>query len=123
MQKDNSKAKSDLKKRCFKFGLDVISLCDTLSNKRSIWVISDQLIRSSTSIGANLVDGSAASSKREYKRYFEVALRSANETKYWLSLLRELELKPNEKIENLLDEAKQLSNMLASGVLKLKGRK
>src|SRR3989344_3962814 len=55
-QNYNSKFKIDLKRRCFDFSLDVISLTDDLPKKRSAWVIADQLIRASTSIGANLAD-------------------------------------------------------------------
>lgn len=49
----------------------------------------DQLVRSATSIGANLVEGKAGSSRRDWKRFFVIALKSANETKYWLCLIRD----------------------------------
>ena len=69
MQNYNSKFKSDLKTRCFRFSLEIISFMDTLPNKRSAWIIADQLLRSAMSIGANLIEGSAAGSRLEYKKY------------------------------------------------------
>ncbi|MBP8591506.1 four helix bundle protein [Candidatus Shapirobacteria bacterium] len=120
MQNYNSKSKSDLKKRCFEFSLAIIAFIDTLPNKRAAWIIADQLLRAAMSIGANLIEGGAASSRLEYKKYYEIALKSANETKYWLCLLRESGLGEKERIQTLLDEATELANMLAVGVMKLK---
>ncbi len=123
MQNDSPKFKSDLKLRCYKFSLDIISLTDKLPNKRSAWIIADQLIRSATSIGANLIEAKASSSRLEFKKFYEIALKSANETKYWLCLLRDVGLIKKEIIDELLKEAVELANMLASGVLKLKNKK
>jgi len=89
VQNYNSKFKSDLKARCYKFSLDIINLIDDLPKKRSAWVIADQLVRSATSIGANLVELSASSSRLEFKKFYKISLKSAKETKYWLGLLRD----------------------------------
>jgi len=123
MQKDNSKFKSDLKERCYKFSLQIIALTDVLPNKRSAWIITDQLIRSSSSIGANLVEARASSSRLEFKKFYEIALKSANETKYWLGLLRDAKLADEKPVNELLAEVNEIANMLASGVLKLKNIK
>lgn len=120
MQKCNSKFKTDLKLRYYKFSLEIIALADNLPNKRSSWVIQDQLIRSATSIGANLVEARASSSRLEFKKFHEIALKSANETKYWLCLLRDAKLSEKTKVEKLLAEATELSNMLAKSVMTLK---
>lgn len=124
MQNCNSKFKTDLKLRCYKFSLEIIAITDNLPNKRSSWVIQDQLIRSATSIGANLVEAKASSSRLEFKKFHEIALKSANETKYWICLLRDTNLiSDKSKIEKLLNEAEEISKMLASGVLRLKNKK
>ena len=123
MQNYNSKAKSDLKERCYRFSLNVIHLTNDLPNKRSAWVITDQLIRSATSIGANLVEARASSSRLEFKKFYEISLKSANETIYWLSLLGDTGLVLGEKVNPLIVEVRELANMLAAGVLKLKGQK
>jgi len=113
----------NLKSRCYKFSLNLISFIDTLPNQRSYWIISDQVLRSGTSIGANLIEGSASSSRLEFKKYHEIALKSANETKYWLGLLRDSGKGNKEEIERLLREAIEISNMIASGVMKLKAKR
>ena len=123
MQNYNSKFKSDLRERCFKFSLIIIELIDNLPKKRSSWVIGDQLLRSATSIGANLIEAKASSSRLEFKKFYEIALKSANETIYWLELLREAKLSETQKINPLLDEVNQIANMLGAGVIKLKSNK
>lgn len=115
--------KNYLKTRSYKFSLAVILFIDSLPNKRAAWIIADQLLRAAMSIGANLIEGSAASSRLEYKKFFEIALKSANETKYWLALLRDSGLADKVKVEKLLTEVTEIANMLAAGVMKLKGKR
>lgn len=119
----STKFKSDLKGRCYRFSLDLIDFIDTLPNQRSCWIIADQLLRSGTSIGANLVEATAASSRLEFKKYHEIALKSANETKYWLGLLRDSGKADKDKVNQLLKEVTEIANMIAAGVLRLKGKK
>ncbi len=85
-------------------------------------MITDQLIRSATSIGANLIEGRAASSRLEFKKFHEIALKSANETKYWLGLLKDSKLIVTNEIDRLLAEADEIARMLAAGVLTLKNK-
>jgi len=110
----------NLRDRCYRFGLEIIKLCDRFPQKRSAWVIADQLIRAATSIGANLIEGKAASSRLEYKKFFEIALKSANEARYWLHLVRDAGIVDQGIAEGLLDEANQIASMLAKGVISLK---
>lgn len=122
MQNRNSKFKSDLKTRCYQFSLEVISFIDTLPKQRSCWIIADQLLRSSMSIGANLIEARASSSRIEFKKFHEIALKSANETQYWLGLLRDSGKANKEKINILLAEVTELANMIAAGVIRLKSK-
>ncbi len=122
MQNYSLKFKSDLRQRCYQFSLDIINLADHLPNKRAVWIIMDQLIRSATSIGANLTEARASSSRLEFKKFYEIALKSANETKYWLSLLKDSHLADKQIIDNLLNEVSEIANMIAAGVLKLKNK-
>ncbi len=69
-----------------------------------------------------LVEAKASSSRLEFKKFNEIALKSANETRYWLYLLRDSELVMSSKIIPLLNELEELIRMLASGVLKLKNK-
>ena len=123
-QNQNSNPKSnDVKIRAYKFSLDIISFVNNLPNKRGFWVIGDQLIRSATSIGANMIEAKSSSSKRDFIKFYEIALKSSNETKYWLCLLRDSYIELKIKAEELLKEATEISNMIGSSVLTLKGRR
>jgi four helix bundle protein len=123
MQNCNLKFKTDLKARCYSLSLNILKITDKLPNKRSSWVISDQLIRSITSIGANLIEAKASSSRLEFKKFNEIALKSANESKYWLGLLRDGKIADEEEVNTLLSEVNEISNMIAAGVIKLKNKK
>ncbi len=122
MQSYNSKFKSDLRDRCYKLSLGVIDLADKLPNKQSVRIINHQLIRSATSVGANLVEAKASSSRLEFKKFYEIALKSANETRYWLELLRDTNKTETETITGLLSEVTEIANMLGAGVIKLKNK-
>jgi len=86
-QNRNKKVETDLKKRCYSFSLQIIQLIETLNVKRVYISITDQLLRSATSIGANIFEAKSASSKRDFINFYQIALKSANETKYWLCLV------------------------------------
>ena len=91
--------------------------------KRIFYSLIDQFLRSSTSIGANLVEARSAHSKKDFIKFYEISLKSSNETKYWLCLLRDGLKIDAEKINNLLKEADEISKVIASIVVKLKNIK
>ena len=113
----------NLKLRAYKFSLNVIKFLNSLPKNQTNRIISGQLLRSATSIGANIIEAQAASSKREFKNFLNHSLKSANETKYWLCLLRDSDLGSRVVISSLLKEAVELSKILGASMLKLKGRK
>jgi four helix bundle protein len=76
------KVKTDLNKRCFNYSIKIIQFIRGLPKERIYWVLSDQLVRSATSIGANIFEAKSASSKRDFIKYYEIALKSANESTY-----------------------------------------
>ena len=121
--KDNKEFKKKLISRAFKLARKTIALVDKFPNKRSSWVITDQLIRSATSIGANIVEAQAASSKKDFINFLNHALKSGNETKYWFALAKDLDSKLIEEIEKLLKETNELSKILGSSISTLKGKK
>ncbi len=123
MQNYNSNLKSDLKTRAYRFSLNLIKLINTLPNTKTSVVIINQVLRSGTSIGANIIEAQAASSKLEFKKYYEISLKSANETKYWLCLLKDSGIASKETIDPLLNEVIELSKMLAASVMTLKGKR
>jgi four helix bundle protein len=123
MQNDKSKFKKEFIKRLVDFSITILRLTDKAKNRGVSWAIIDQLIRSATSIGANVVEARASSSKKDYIKFFEIALKSANETLYWLILLKEATPGPKEEMDKIYIEAKEISKILGSSVLTLKGKK
>lgn len=115
----NSK-KDDFSKRLVRFSLKVISFCQIVRQNRNLVALADQLIRSGTSVGANINEAKSASSRKDYVRYFEIALKSANETSYWLILVKESDNRYNLTAVELLDELNEISKIIASSVLTLK---
>lgn len=123
MQSDNSKFKMEFNRRLICFSLAAINLCREIQKDRSLWAVADQLIRSSTSIGANVIEAKSSSSKLEYIKYFQIALKSANETKYWLILLQESSPAFKDKAAELLKEADEIAKIIGAGVLTMKGKR
>jgi four helix bundle protein len=117
----NLNLKSDLKYRSYQFSISIINFVNSFPSKRVYWVMADQLLRASLSIGANIIEAKASASKKDFINYFQISLKSANETKYWLSLLSDiLDGKMKTEAEKLLTEAEEISKMLGSSVLTLK---
>ena len=124
MQKCNSKFKIDIKRRAYVYALDTVRFVDQLTkDDLSVRVIANQLMRSATSIGANIVEAQAASSKREFTNFLNHSLKSANESKFWLAPLRDSDKAKAEVVNSLLSETKELANILASSILTLKGKR
>lgn len=74
------------------------------------------------SVGANVVEATNSSTRTEFKRYYEIALKSGNETKYWLCILRDgFEIKDDE-IKEILKKCDELTKILASSIIKLKSK-
>ena len=116
--------KPELKKRAYLYALEIIRFIDTLDKKDfSVQVIAKQILRSATSIGANIIEAQAGHTKRDFTNFFGYALKSANESKFWLGLLRDSKKANYERTNKLLKETIELANILGSSVLTLKGKK
>lgn len=80
-------------------------------------------MRCATSIGANVIEAQAASSKRDFVNFLNHASKSANETKFWLSLLRDSGKVGKELINNLLGEVDEFCKILGASTLTAKGKR
>lgn len=115
--------KEELKYRAYRYAIKIVKFASLLPRQKIFLIIIDQLVRSATSIGANIVEAQSASSKRDFIKFYEIALKSANETKYWLGILRDAtEIGKNSEISELLEETKIIANILGSSLLTLKGK-
>ena len=115
--------KEEFIRRLIRFSIQILKFAEKMRKERILWSIIDQLIRSATSIGANVVEAKSSSSKKDYIHYFEIALKSANETKYWLIIVKEVMPSLKEESSRLLKEVAELANILASGILTMKGKR
>jgi four helix bundle protein len=111
--------------RIYRYALRLIKFISKLPNDPVTAVIKNQLIRSGTSVAANYFESMAASSKKDFERFFRYSLKSANESKFWLALLRDAALAPHastEECDLLIDETKQLARILGASIVTLKAR-
>lgn len=123
MEKDKEKFKIEFQKRLINFTISVVRACDELRKENSLYYsICDQLIRSAASVGANVTEAKSSSSRKDFIKFFDIALKSANETEYWLLVVEEL--KPDlGDLKDIKRECYELSCMIASSLLRLKGKK
>ena len=111
--------KNDLKERSFEFAKRIVLLCQKLEQSSgTARTISNQLLRSGTSIGANIEEAHGSQSKADFTAKMYISCKEARETNYWLRLLIETEMIPKKQLTNLLDESSQLIAILTSVVKK-----
>ena len=112
----------DIEERTFEFALRIVDLAKTLPRTPVSDVLMRQLLRSGTSIGANVEESRAGYSRDEFSYKMSISLREARETHYWLRLLQKSGLGKSQQIEMLLDEAEQIKKILGSIVSKTRGK-
>ena len=106
MQNDNVKFKSEFKKRLYDWVLKLIKFIDKLSKNSVCSVMGKQLLRSGTSILANYIEANSASSRKDFINFFTHSLKSANESKVWLTLLRDTEQGNTDELNQLYKETR-----------------
>jgi four helix bundle protein len=110
-----------VRERAFEFAVRVIHLCDYLGLKPgSGRTLSRQLVRSATSIGANLEEAQAGHSRADFAYKNEIALKEARETSYWLRLIVAAELVHPKRIADLQKEVDEIARIVGAIVVKSK---
>src|SRR5688572_27395684 len=105
---------NDLLRRTKQFALRVMTLVDSLPSKTSGWAIGKQLCRSGTSVGANYRAACKGRSKAEFIAKLGIAEEEADECQYWMELIIEGKLLGASRVEPLLDEARQITAIIAA---------
>lgn len=123
MQNDKSKFKIEFKARLYGFALKLIEFLDNLPNDNVSKRIGDQLLRSGTSILGNYIEGQSSSSRKDFINFFNHSLKSSNESKLWLAILRDSKRAKEERVSWFLKELEEISKIFASSILTLKGKK
>ncbi len=115
---------SSLQTRTKQFALRIIKACCWLQDKSNVCrTLSNQLLRSGTSVGANCQEAQSAQSRKDFIHKYEIALKEMRETTYWIELLIESQLIEPKKFKSLLQEAEELTRILVSTIKKLKESK
>lgn len=108
---------SILKKKSFSFAVDIVRFCDQLILEKR-YAISDQLLRSGTSVGANISEAQFASSRADMLHKLKISEKEANETLYWIEILIEVDLVKIPK--ELKTQIVEIKKMLAASIKTLK---
>ena len=106
--------------KSFNFALRIIRLYHYLTTEKKEFIISKQLLRSGTSIGANIAEAEHAQSRADFTAKMTIALKEADETRYWLQLLEASEYLTPYQASSIINDCTELIRMLASTVKKLK---
>ena len=119
---DKSQQRDEFKKRIKAFILDLMVFIGSLPASQTSKIISGQLLRSGTSVGANYFEAIAASSKKDFINFFHYFLKSANETSFWLDILLDSGKCDKNPGQKLLKESRELSNILAASLITMKSK-
>ncbi len=116
-----SHEKQKIQERTLSFAVRVVKLCKFLSEQDGVTrVLYKQLIRSGTSIGANVREAQSAQSDRDFLHKLEIALKEARETEYWLIILVEADLVKEQRIKLLRQECEEIIKILVVITKKIK---
>jgi four helix bundle protein len=110
----------DIRDRTFRFGCGVARVALALAPRPGVRSVIDQLLRSGTAVGANLEEAKSASSRKEFVRIVEIALREARESHYWIRIWIALRLGDDAVLKQLLSENDQIIRILVTIVVSAK---
>lgn len=114
MENDGGKRKNVVKDKSFAFALRVVKLAQYLQEQKREFVLSKQVLRSGTAIGALVRESEHAQSKADFISKMSIALKEANETDYWLDLLHQSEYLTPENHASIHPDIQELIKLLVS---------
>ncbi|MEW5718665.1 MAG: four helix bundle protein [Chloroflexota bacterium] len=112
----------DIQKRTFDFGVRVVKMLDRLPRTLAAVELGRQVLRSGTSVGANVQEADAAESRKDFIHKMGIARKEAQETRYWLAIIRTAILLNDVEVEALWKESDELSRILAAIVNKSRAK-
>ena len=111
--------KRDLPERTFEFARRIVTLCRSLDQAPGVSrTLANQLLRSGTSIGANVEEGQGSQSRADFISKYSIACKEARETHYWLRLLAACEIVQPSQLDDLISEVNQIVAILTSIIKK-----
>ncbi len=115
-----SEKRKDIIERTFKFGVEIINIASSLPKTPAGFIIANQIIRSGTSVGANIEEAQDGLTKKEFIKSLSIALREICKTGFWLRTAIESKNLPLNKAGNILKEAEELTKILVTIIKKSK---
>lgn len=103
------------------FAIDIVRLCNDLKENKKGSILSSQLLRSGTSIGANIHEANYAASRADFINKFQIALKECYESEYWLDLFKETETISEEEYKQLYDKCCKIRVLLTASLNTAKG--
>ena len=103
-----------LRQRSFDFAVKAVKLTRYLSDKKQAWVLARQVLRSGTSIGANLAEAHYAASRKDFLNKCKIAQKECAETFFWIQLLQRCDFLSDEQAKSLADDCDELRRMLSA---------
>jgi len=114
------KQESILRRKSYAFALRIVKLCRWLQDEKREFVLSRQLLKSGTAVGALVYEAEFAQSKADFINKLHVGLKEANETNYWLMLLHDAQYINDKMFESIKPDVDELLKMLVSSLKTLK---
>ena len=103
-----------LVEKSYLFSIRIVKLYQHLSTAKKEYILAKQILRSGTSIGANIFESQYAQSKKDFVSKLYISFKESNETEYWLMLLRDTRYIKPEEFENMLLDLVELKKLLVS---------
>ena len=103
-----------IQEKSFRFAVRIVNLCKYLQSEKKEYVLSKQVLRSGTSIGANVAEAQQAQSRPDFISKLNVSLKEAYETNYWLRLLHETQYLNQEAFESIIADCSEIEKPLIS---------
>lgn len=98
------------------FAVVIINLCEKLRERKKATAIINQLLRSGTSIGANIHEANYASSREDFINKFQIALKECYETDYWLDIFHDSKVISDEEYSNVFSQCSKLRKLLIASI-------
>lgn len=111
-----------IQQKSFAFAIRVVNLYKYLNSEKKEFLLSKQLLRSGTSIGANIEESIGGQSEKDFLSKISIAYKEARESKYWLKLLQATDYLDEEQAQSLLFDAEEICKIIGKIQLTLKNR-
>lgn len=108
----NFSNENNIQKKSYTFAIRIVKLCIYLNKTKQEFVLSKQILRSGTSIGANIEEAIGGQSKKDFVSKFSIAYKEARETSYWINLLNDTGFLSKKQSESMITDCEELLKII-----------